>query len=153
MKFALATLALLFSTSSFAFVNAGSYEGQGKWKDTAGQVGEWKETHQVEQTDGGTAWTVKLTVLKDGEVVFEELKTSKIVEKTGGFFDVMSGDQVIGKGYCFAKVCHFEAQHPTERVEETLKFTRNGFRKIGSTQGEMNGEAFFVSYEGELRSK
>lgn len=153
MKFALATLALLFSTSSFAFVTAGSYQGQGKWKDVAGQVGEFKEAHEIQDTDAGTQLTTQLTVIKDGAVVFEETKTITFVEKEYGFFDVKKDGEVVGNGYCFDKICHYAAQLGIEKVEESWTFTRLGFKKVGSTQGTMNGEAFHVSYQGKVRAR
>lgn len=153
MKFAFASVALLFATNSFAFVTAGSYQGQGKWKDVAGQVGDFKEVHEIQATDAGTQLTTQLTVIKDGSVVFEESKTITIVEKEHGFFDVKQDGEVVGNGYCFNKVCHYAAQLGIEKVEETWTATARGFKKVGSTQGTMNGEAFHVSYQGKLRSR
>lgn len=115
-------LAALVSTPIVAGpITDGSYVGNGQWRDTTAESGEY-----------AVSTTVKNGILSsrysfDGST--ENWEFTVLPGQNGTFKVLVKGEEV-GDGYCFQVQCHYQIY--TGGLEETLTFDGDRLYKVGS---------------------
>lgn len=129
-----------------------SYSGSGVWHNSNGENGTHSASVSCEDQADGTKKVSKTYTANN------QTKTYSFVLKPvdSQFFKIMSGDQVVGGGYCWdfsnqtnnegspsmnGKVCHSQIRVGTVEVEETVKFVDNAMMRIGSKYDSTNHSA------------
>ena len=117
-------LMALLSTPAFAAspIQNGAYKGAAQWKSSAAQSGTYNVTTTI--ADG----TVTSSYAWDNGQT--QTWTFSASPDANGVFEVVSGGQKVGEGYCFDVQCHYTAFNGN--LEETLTFYGNALYKLGS---------------------
>jgi len=116
-------LTLLMGHAMQATIPAGTYDGQARWKDSAGHTGTYKVSTFVQ---GGAVLTSYF--YNNGKAIY----AFRMDETSDGFFDVMSNGNKVGEGQCLSVQCHYTADLGGVQIEETLTYWQGHLYKQGS---------------------
>ncbi len=129
---AIITVLVLVGSSAWGMTNLpeGTYQGNGRWSNRAGQKGNYEITSSIK------AGVVSSTYNFDGQTVTYEFQVKPGVN---GEFEVFVGGKTAGRGYCKSVQCHYIVGINTTQIEETLTFVNDQFYRLGSKHPVMLG--------------
>ena len=157
MKSAVLALALV---ASAAFANLsqipGEYTSSGTWKSASGQKGKWTSTVSVAKAERGFSVAEKLSVFAPNpapgaEPIHVKDTAWRAVTTQNGFFDVMTGDEKTGWGFCNAVSCVIQGkgEEPDSTYGETLLVGATALYRTGFDKSAHDT----ISWEGSAKKR
>ncbi len=127
---------------------AGSYMGQGRWRDDAGGEGAYHVTHNVEVTEKGPRVSFH-HIFDNGDPDVEA--AFNLEWSVSPLLAVKAGDAVIGSGYVAGALCHYTLQLGDKIVESTFQPHNGGLRVYGSSSKNADGN--FIAWSEVLERR